>query len=522
MAKTSSVPMKVAQNSSEEEDFKDFGEKKVFARLIEDLKDLEETGFPSVDEGNGTASVPDEPTQSLSLLDTSLTEEHRHTPPRTATTSTLIQNQNAWVQNFAIPWDKMPARLSRSISRGKRADPADRRSMIRTVVGAMQEHCANPNRTACVEMAKMIVSKHPLTFADTSVDGEQLGTGYHSLVNQLKIRIEHVNRNNTVDRIRKPRTRDGEDPGTSTKTVRCKADSYGCINWQPKLLPGGESAESLEQRRHNLTTIFQSVGPRAVEMPEVDISMSLTYIYQRHMINACPPPTMSEMKDQWPFLFTKRGVCEHFKTLTGIDITTRLGEALMTKGKRIINYFQEQHDNSIQSLLRGMETSNNNQTAIGAVLLMMKHFNEKEESIFVLADTFATATSIENDMDLPITPRLIMLGNTLLTSTKWMVSMEGKVAFVLDEHLSFTDALSVFFSSFYVFNIEYQEPACATLELIQRFFVRINPEDGTKCTTKTGVSRKTGQLVKRKALPINNRVASFVSRLTQFEWQHSN
>ncbi|KAG5274701.1 hypothetical protein AALO_G00139220 [Alosa alosa] len=98
-------------------------------------------------------------------------------------------------------------------------------------------------------------------------------------------------------------------------------------------------------------------------------------------------------------------------------------------------------------------------------------------------------------MDLPITPRLIMLGNTLLTSTKWMVSMEGKVAFVLDEHLSFTDAL---------------------------FFVRINPEDGTKCTTKTGVSRKTGQLVKRKALPINNRVASFVSRLTQFEWQHSN
>eukprot|EP00064_Thunnus_orientalis_P000223 superscaffoldBa00000010_g223 len=52
---------------------------------------------------------------------------------------------------------------------------------------------------------------------------------------------------------------------------------------------------------------------------------------------------------------------------------------------------------------------------------------------------------------------------------------------------------------------EYQEPACATLELIQQFFVRINPEDGTKCATKTGVSYKTGEMVKRKAV-INNSV----------------
>lgn len=49
-----------------------------------------------------------------------------------------------------------------------------------------------------------------------------------------------------------------------------------------------------------------------------------------------------------------------------------------------------------------------------------------------------------------------------------MVSIKGRVAYVLEEHLGFADALSVFFGCFYVFNIEYQEPACATLELIQR------------------------------------------------------
>ncbi|XP_073791161.1 uncharacterized protein isoform X2 [Danio rerio] len=132
----------------------------------------------------------------------------------------------------------------------------------------------------------------------------------------------------------------------------------------------------------------------------------------------------------------------------------------------------------------------------------------------------ATKTSIEKDMNLPATPRLIMLGHTFLSSTKWMVSIEGKVAYVLDEHLGFADALSVFFACFYVFNLEYQEPACATLEFIQRFFARINPEDGTKCTATTGVSRKTGEVVKRKATSINNRVSSFLCQLTEFEWKN--
>ncbi len=63
---------------------------------------------------------------------------------------------------------------------------------------------------------------------------------------------------------------------------------------------------------------------------------------------------------------------------------------------------------------------------------------------------------------------LHLSGNSYLTAEKWMVSIDGKVAFILEEHLGFADALSVFFGSFYVFNIEYQESACATLEFIQR------------------------------------------------------
>lgn len=54
---------------------------------------------------------------------------------------------------------------------------------------------------------------------------------------------------------------------------------------------------------------------------------------------------------------------------------------------------------------------------------------------------------------------------------------------------------------------------------LNKFFVRINPEEGTKCTAKFGTSRKTGGTVQRKVAAINSRVATFLQRLTEFEWK---
>ncbi|XP_025763496.1 uncharacterized protein LOC100701506 [Oreochromis niloticus] len=131
---------------------------------------------------------------------------------------------------------------------------------------------------------------------------------------------------------------------------------------------------------------------------------------------------------------------------------------------------------------------------------MMKYYKEDEDSLFVLADETSTRMSLEAESNLPIIPGLIMLGQSSMTATCWRVSAEGRVIVELDKENIFADAMSVFFGSFYVLNLEYQESACATLELIQRFFVRINPEEGTKCTSKVGTSRKTGTTVKRKMI----------------------
>uniref|UniRef100_A0A9J8BW19 Uncharacterized protein n=1 Tax=Cyprinus carpio carpio TaxID=630221 RepID=A0A9J8BW19_CYPCA len=435
-----------------------------------------------------------------------------------------------WLSMFQIPWERMPAALLHAASNKEKAPLGPRREFVRNVVTAMRELCPNPNLADCGEVAKQIFSKHSLTFGDFSEEGEQLGKGYSSLQRQLKTRVEHVNRDNVAHRIRQPKknTAEQELNSCTVKKVRCKVDSCGCINWQPTSMPDGETTESLEMKRKVLLEKFQSGGPHSTELSDVDNLMQETYIYQRQMINSCPPPAISDIEVEWPYLFTKRGLCNHFEILTGIDISSRLSECLIGKSKRIVNYFQKQTlkwNAEVQALLKEIEDTpaTNNKTAISAILLTMKYFKEKENSLFILVDETSTEMSIETEQTLPATPRLIMLGDKLLTSSKWMVSIEGKVTHCIEEKLDFAAALSALFGCFYVFNIEYQESASATLELIQRirFFVRINPE-GTKCAAKSGTSRKTGSTVKRKVQNVNPHVHTFLQSLTEFEWKTSN
>ncbi|KAF1389917.1 hypothetical protein PFLUV_G00052550 [Perca fluviatilis] len=111
------------------------------------------------------------------------------------------RKKSSWISIFEVPWDKMPARLTGS----------PRRTMIRAVVEAIQVHCPNPNKAACAEVAKAIVSKYPGSFADKTGEGEQLGCDYYSLLRQLKTRVEHVNRDNVSHRLLKPRKRSSDD-----------------------------------------------------------------------------------------------------------------------------------------------------------------------------------------------------------------------------------------------------------------------------------------------------------------------
>ena len=86
------------------------------------------------------------------------------------------------------------------MSLGQLAKQSDRLQMIRVVVDAIRVHCQNPLKTQCEEIAKSIVAQYPRTFGDEE-DGVVMGNGYEGLLRQIKTRVSHVNRDNTLAKI---------------------------------------------------------------------------------------------------------------------------------------------------------------------------------------------------------------------------------------------------------------------------------------------------------------------------------
>ncbi|KAK2869892.1 hypothetical protein Q8A67_024284 [Cirrhinus molitorella] len=65
----------------------------------------------------------------------------------------------------------------------------------------------------------------------------------------------------------------------------------------------------------------------------------------------------------------------------------------------------------------------------------------------------------------------------------WLLSIEGHV--VMGPYPFFLHGVAAFFSSYYVFNLEYPAAGSSTLEFIQRCFLGINPERGSKTKKRT-------------------------------------
>ncbi|KAL7880082.1 hypothetical protein SRHO_G00023360 [Serrasalmus rhombeus] len=96
-----------------------------------------------------------------------------------------------WVDNFQIPWQKLPEELLQSLERQKRPSPRLRREMIRIVVSEIMKVCSNPTKRNSTEIGKRMVAKYPKSLQDV-IEGDVVGPGYHSLAKQLQARVDNV------------------------------------------------------------------------------------------------------------------------------------------------------------------------------------------------------------------------------------------------------------------------------------------------------------------------------------------
>ncbi|KAK0134928.1 Protein ALP1-like [Merluccius polli] len=195
----------------------------------------------------------------------------------------------------------------------------------------------------------------------------------------------------------------------------------------------------------------------------------------------------------------------HFKELTGVQIDSDFEESTTTKFRRVLQYFQfVQTDPSCNAGSILSRTLSGGDGMCAAVMLLLDHFKEQQEKMFVNVDDTDVAADVDTTK-LPWTPCLVVCGDSALTAKFFMVAVDQVI---VNEHFtSFSKAFQLMFCSYYVHNIDYPVEMRATLEFLQRCIFKINPDKGTK------VARKE----KGRQYAVNPRVVSLISKIANFE-----
>ncbi|XP_039535193.1 uncharacterized protein LOC120484210 [Pimephales promelas] len=141
----------------------------------------------------------------------------------------------------------------------------------------------------------------------------------------------------------------------------------------------------------------------------------------------------------------------------------------------------------------------------GAVMLLLTHFKNYQDHFLVMVEDTSVPSDICSEQ-LPATPCIVVCGENPLTASVYMVAVDQMI--VNDHLLSFTEALYLMFSLYYILNISYPVELGATLEFLQRCIFRINPHKGTKVEKRE----------KKRAYSVNPRVLSLTSKIAAFDW----
>lgn len=146
-----------------------------------------------------------------------------------STSSCSSQPGMPWHVDFRVNWDQMPAAIQHVVEKEQRPSPQERKAMVNVVVDQIMQHDRNPTRAMCHSVVRTIVRSHPKSFADIGKQGDTVGDGCHSLLQQIKTRVEYKNRNNTLARRRRERRQRTGVAGEARLLTRGPVDQYGYV-----------------------------------------------------------------------------------------------------------------------------------------------------------------------------------------------------------------------------------------------------------------------------------------------------
>lgn len=233
-------------------------------------------------------------------------------------------------------------------------------------------------------MAQESAVMYPTSLLEMDREGSFISNYPRALISKM------VNRNNTLNRAPKKRTSefDPKIPIKERKTSNILQET--CVNWNSEQSKSADSKSVMELKQNYLKELyFKNQNSKnqnsCIDRETIKNNMKICFPLQRtYLNNRQVIPRIENIKDNWPYLFQKEFLHQHFEQLMSID--PKVLKIEFAKQKNILFDFFKLSKNKN---LRGIEADD-----INIVTGLTHYFKENSSFLFMEFEVWFLHTHI--------------------------------------------------------------------------------------------------------------------------------
>ncbi|KAH8413343.1 hypothetical protein KR009_010059, partial [Drosophila setifemur] len=397
--------------------------------------------------------------------------------PSSAKNSTLFKD-------FSIPWSKVPGDIMK-ILKGKGSLGKRLNTLANVLVEALRERSTHIPIRVFRQVAQQAAEKYPDSLSEKDREGQFIATTPQTLISKM------INRNNALKRPQKRAS--GSSSGTFEIHISSKKRKSGgaASNGDAK---AQALNRDLEKKKELLISSFRGSAP--LESSTVVEYMKECFPLQRAFFNNSEKiPDITAIKNNWPYIFDKEVLYQHFELLMSIDPRV-LEKRLVAEKERFFRYFKSSKNKKISAL---------SDSSANMVRGIAYHFNEDPDYIFKQLDNGPLSKDVLQNMNPTNAPWVALVNSPATTDgveskTEAMVYIEGQImATLATKDGDLPDILAQLICYYYTFNMMYPKEANQTLEFIVVYFLQHSPEQVRSAKKSVTTNSKFNQLIGKLA-----------------------